>query len=75
MWWRNRRPAFTPVTRDIGPDQEQQRGVDLTDRRINTAELDPRLPDASREPTQLLPLMDSMLMTRAAQWRAAGGQS
>lgn len=75
MWWRNRRPASAPVAHDVGPDQQRRRWADLVDSRSTTDELDTRLRDALREPTQLLPLVGSVLMTPAAQWRAFGGRS
>lgn len=75
MRWRNRRPTSAPFSRDVGPDQQRQRWVDLVDSRSTTDEANVRFRDASLEPTQPLPLVDSVLMTRAAQWRAYGWRS
>lgn len=60
---------------DLTFDQKRCQGAVPIDAEQAEGKVRSRSRDALREPTQLLPLMDSVLMTRAARWRAAGGRS
>ncbi|ROO62180.1 hypothetical protein EDC02_4151 [Micromonospora sp. Llam0] len=60
---------------DITLGQKRCRTADPIDAEKADGKVHAETRDALREPTQLLPLMDSVLMTPAARWRAFGGRS